>query len=101
MSLTRLGNNFFLEGSRLDNEPQLGSAPVVRTRLGNSMLPRAPFGNSFVLERPVLTASVGPAPAGGCAGSPFQQFFCRLESLRRGQSGCWMLPWARFGSIFV
>ena len=52
-----------------------GPAPVVRTRLGISVLPRAPFGNSFVLERPVLTASVGPAPAGGCSGSPFQQFF--------------------------
>ena len=53
----------------------MGPAPVVRTRLGISMLPRAPFGNSFVLERPVLTASVGPAPAGECSGSPFQQFF--------------------------
>ena len=80
----------------------MGPAPVVRTRLGISMLPRAPFGNSFVLERPVLTASVGPAPAGGCSESPFQHFFfCRLESLRRGQSGCWMLPGPRFGSIFV
>ena len=53
----------------------LRSASVVRTRLGSSMLLRVPFGSSFVLERPVLTASVGPAPAGGCSGSPFKQFF--------------------------
>ena len=33
--------------------------------------------------------------------SPIPVFFWRLESLRMGQSGCWMLPWARFGSIFV
>ena len=50
-------------------------APVVRTRLGISMLSRASFGNSLVLVRPVLTASVRPAPASGCSGSPFQQFF--------------------------
>ena len=62
----------------------MGPAPVVRTRLGISMLLRAPFGCSFVLETPVLTASVGPAPAGGCSGGPFQQLFCCcLESLRR------------------
>ena len=54
---------------------ELRSDSVVRTRLGSSMLLKVPFGSSFVLERPVLTASVGPAPAGGCSGSPFQQFF--------------------------
>ena len=43
----------------------LRSASVVRTRLGSSMLLRVPFGSSFVLERLVLTASVGPAPARG------------------------------------
>ena len=53
----------------------MGPAPVVRTRLGISMLLRAPFDCSFVLERPDLTASVGPAAAGGCSGGPFQQFF--------------------------
>ena len=65
----------------------MGPAPVVRTRLGISMLLRAPFGCSFVLEYvftdSVLIASVGPAPAGGCSGGPFQQFFFCLESLRR------------------
>ena len=53
----------------------MGPTPVVRTCLGISILLRAPFGCSFVLKRPVLTASVGPAPAGGCSGGPFQQFF--------------------------
>ena len=69
MSLTRFANNLFLEGPRLDLDGPV--APVVRTRL-DSMLPRAKFSSSFVLERPVLTAFVGPAPAGGCSGGPFQ-----------------------------
>ena len=50
----------------------MGPAPVVGTRLGSSMLLRAPFSSSFVLERLVLTAFVWPAPAGGCSGGPFQ-----------------------------
>ena len=58
----------------------MGPAPVVRTLLGISMLLRVLFGCSFVLERPVLTASVGPAPAGGCSGGPFQQFFFVLKA---------------------
>ena len=63
----------------------MGPAPVVRTHLGISMLLRVPFGCSFVLERPVLIASVGSAPAGGCSGARFNSIFvcCCLESLRR------------------
>ena len=73
----------------------MGPAPVVTTRLGISMLPRAPFGNSFVLERPVLTASVGPAPTGGCSGSPFQQFFFVVLKTLEGANpavGCYRGP---------
>ena len=80
----------------------MGPAPVVRTRLGLTMLLRALFGCSFVLERPVLTASVGPAPAGGCSGGPFQQFsFCCLESLRRANPAVECHRGPDFGSSFV
>ena len=73
----------------------MGPAPVVRTRLGISMLPRAPFDNSFVLERSVLTASVGPALAGGYSGSPFQQFFFFVLKAFEGANpavGCYRGP---------
>ena len=73
----------------------LRSVSVVRTRLGSSMLLRVPFGSSFVLERPVLTASVGPAPAGGCSGSPFQQFFfvvLKASEAANSAVGCYRGP---------
>ena len=61
----------------------MGPALVVRTRPGSWMLLRAPFGSSFVSERPVLTllkAFVVPAPVGGCSGDPLCSL---LKSLRR------------------
>ena len=117
MLSARFDSNFFLEGVRFVSLSRARPAPVVgycrgpalaaisfwrgpvltasaEARSGSLILPRAPLGNSFVLERPVLTASVGPAPAGRCSGSQFQQFFVVLKAFEGANPavGCYRGP---------